>query len=56
MKTVHQGMRIYCEIPGCNQNYTRKEYYKTHVKKHHANLGEVELEIMMKRIRDMAPI
>ncbi|KAG5669393.1 hypothetical protein PVAND_017280 [Polypedilum vanderplanki] len=55
ISSIHQKLRFFCEIPGCNGNFSRREYYKKYALTHHQNLGSEKLENLLQKIKDAIP-
>lgn len=56
IETVHRQAKFFCTIPGCSHASTRKDNYRLHLKNHHKNLPEDELNQALEMTRNMKPV
>jgi hypothetical protein len=56
MFSIHEKLRFLCDVPGCNGNFSRREYYKKHALAHHQQLGQEQLDLLLQKIRDAIPV
>lgn len=43
--------KIDCFVNGCPATFHRRDYYQTHIKRHHAGLGQSEVDRLMEESR-----
>jgi uncharacterized Zn-finger protein len=49
--SVHVQFKFHCEVLNCSSQFARKETLKSHVRSHHANLGEETVGKLLENIR-----
>ena len=49
----HKQLKVSCELPGCSSKFARKETYRNHVLSHHKELSKDQIELLLKKIREM---
>jgi uncharacterized Zn-finger protein len=56
IQSIHLGISFKCEAPGCKSEFKRKESLKRHVINTHQDIGEENLQQLIKKITDLKNI
>lgn len=49
IRSAHLGIRVQCQIVGCQQTYTNKKSYLVHLQKHHKEIDDSEARKMIRK-------
>lgn len=55
VESIHQGLRFYCEVPGCGIGFCRRENVRLHFGKSHPFLETSQLEKLLRQLKDSKP-
>ncbi len=53
IQNAHSKLKLKCEIPGCNSEFSRKDTIRKHLLSHHKNVDENQLKILLGKIKSI---
>lgn len=47
--------KLHCEVLNCQAAFARKETYRNHALRHHSNIGDENMKILLENIKKAKP-